>query len=216
MKRDNIGIFGGTFDPFHNAHLSLARQFCKNLHLSALRLIPAGQPYHREQRNLSAAQHRLAMLKLAVEHEPTMFVDTREITRVGPSYTVDTLEELRNEFGWHCPFWLLVGSDAFATLTRWKAWQHLFDLANLVVAWRPSDCVTSLPLEIQAEWKQRYRELSTAHDAPFSGTIHTLPIPPMNLSATMIRTRYARGEDISPYVTPAVLRYIREHQLYLI
>lgn len=212
MNSNAIGIFGGTFDPFHNAHLSIARAFYKELRLRYVRLIPTGHPYHRPQNQITPAYHRLAMAKLAIDNDAKLIVDDREIHRARASYTVETLEELRNELGWHNVFWLLIGSDSLANLSSWKDWQRLFDLTNLAVVWRPGFSKTALPSDIRRQWDQRYTRYFSK--STISGIIHTLSVQPIDLSATMVRERLARQQPIQNLVTPSVMHYIQEHGLY--
>ncbi len=130
-----LGIFGGTFDPIHCAHLELAREVRAALDLAAVRFIPAGDPPHRAA-PVASAMHRLAMVELAVADHPGLEVDAREIHRRGRSYTVETLEELRDEAPAR-PLALIVGADAFLGLPTWHRWRELFELAHVVVVARP-------------------------------------------------------------------------------
>ncbi|PPD32864.1 MAG: nicotinic acid mononucleotide adenylyltransferase, partial [Methylomonas sp.] len=126
-----IGIFGGTFDPVHYGHLRSALEVKELFGLDEVRLIPCYQPPHRDQPKASATM-RLQMLQQAINHEPGLVVDSRELNRAGPSYMVDTLKSLREEFS-EQTLLLFIGSDAFENLTSWHRWQQLFDYAHLVV-----------------------------------------------------------------------------------
>ena len=130
-----IGIFGGTFDPVHYGHLRSALEVKDIFGLSEVRLIPCAQPPHREQPAATALM-RLHMLELAIENQPGLIIDTRELNRQGVSYMVDTLKSLRQEFP-NEPLLLFIGSDAFNHLKTWHQWQHLFDTAHIVVMTRP-------------------------------------------------------------------------------
>ncbi|WP_028535795.1 nicotinate-nucleotide adenylyltransferase [Paludibacterium yongneupense] len=209
---DGVGIFGGTFDPIHLAHIRMARAFRDEIGLAELRLVPAGRPYHRQQPEHAAVQDRLTMVELAIAGEPGMVVDAREAVRDRPSYTYDTLAEVRSELGAERPLWFLIGADALAQLDRWHNWRQLFDLANLAVALRPGFNCAGLPPAIRSEWLARQVPDFPNHCA--SGTIRPLTLPPVELSATAIRERLARKQDISDQVAKPVLSYIEEHGLY--
>ena len=130
-----LGVFGGTFDPIHCGHLELAREVRAALDLVALRFIPAGDPPHRAA-PVESAMHRLAMVELAIADHPGLEIDAREIQRRGRSYTVETLEELRNEQPSRA-LALIVGGDAFLGFPSWHRWRERFDLAHIVVVARP-------------------------------------------------------------------------------
>ncbi|MEN3811878.1 nicotinate (nicotinamide) nucleotide adenylyltransferase [Chromobacterium piscinae] len=150
-----VGVFGGTFDPVHHAHLRMARAFADELALDEVRLIPAGQPYHRQEGPRASAAQRLDMVKLAIAADARLTVDEREIRRHRPAYTVDTLRELRAELGAAAELWFLVGGDSLAALSSWKDWRELFRLANLAVAMRPGFDPAALPPEVRQEWQAR-------------------------------------------------------------
>ncbi|HMA11917.1 MAG TPA: nicotinate (nicotinamide) nucleotide adenylyltransferase, partial [Steroidobacteraceae bacterium] len=122
-----IGIFGGTFDPIHFGHLRLAEEMAEAIGLDRVLFIPAGQPPHRGAPRTAAA-HRLEMVRRAVAGNPRFEADAREVNRLRPSYTVDTLNELRAELGNERPLWLLLGADAFLGLPSWHEWRRLFEL----------------------------------------------------------------------------------------
>lgn len=212
MTNAAVGLFGGTFDPIHQAHLRMARAFLAEAALSELRLIPAGDPYHRPQQCVASAMHRLAMVTLAVRNEPRMCVDSREIRRNRQSYTIDTLEEVRNEIGKQTPLWFLIGTDSLLHLDNWHRWQELFELANLAVAIRPGFSEDDLPVAVRHEWLGR--QSTKVPNPAASGTILRLALPPLDLSASTVRQCLARNADISHLVPPAIASYICEHGLY--
>ncbi len=131
-----VGVFGGTFDPVHHGHLRTALEVLEGCGLEQLRLVPALVPPHRPQPR-APAPLRLEMLRRAVAGEPRLVVDDRELRRGGPSYTVDTLAELRAAVGTR-PLCLVLGADAFLGLPGWHRWRELFALAHLVVVERPA------------------------------------------------------------------------------
>ncbi|CAN5290648.1 nicotinate-nucleotide adenylyltransferase [soil metagenome] len=130
-----IGVFGGSFDPIHYGHLRTAFELLHALRLGEVRFMPCGQPPHRVT-PLANAEIRLAMVQAATEGQPGFIVDDREIRRDGPSYSVDTLIQLRAEYA-HRSLCLIVGMDAFLGLPKWYQWREILQLAHVVVAHRP-------------------------------------------------------------------------------
>lgn len=212
MTPPAVGLFGGTFDPVHNAHLRMARAFIAEAGLDALHLVPAGEPYHRPQDTGADAAQRLEMVRMAVTGEPAMEADDREIRRGGHSYTVETLEEMRAEIGPDAALWFLIGSDSLLQLDHWKRWHDLFALAHLAVAVRPGFDERQLPQAVHEQWLLR-----RTHRVPIgtaSGKILRLALTPLDLSASAIRTALAAGQDISSLVPPEIAAYIARHGLY--
>jgi len=214
-----IGIFGGAFDPVHNAHLSLARTVRDRLGISRVRWIPDGQPPHRAPPCASPA-HRLAMVQAAIADEPGFDLDESQIANTSACYAVHTLERLRAQFGPDRPLVWLMGADAFLGLTGWFRWRDIFELAHLAVATRPgfpldaaSLARNALPLRgILA----RRRLAGTDFSGP-SGGIACFELSAGTVSATEVRALIAAGAtDLRlPTLLPApVLDYIHRHKLY--
>lgn len=207
-----IGIFGGTFDPIHFGHLRPVAEIAQALQLARVDFVPAGAPPHRPPPQASAAQ-RLRMLELALESYPGFRIDTRELMRAGPSYTVDTLTSVRAECGAATPLCLLIGSDAFAQLETWSRWQSLPQLAHLIVMQRP-DAAAALPA-----WAapRVTTEVAALARAP-AGHVWLHAVRPQPISATQIRRELARGPTagtgVSDLMPNAVWQYIRENRLY--
>ena len=190
-----IGLFGGSFDPVHNAHLALAQSALGALALDELRWVPAGAPWQKAGMVATAAQ-RAEMVRLAIAGEARFRLEPCEIERGGASYTMDTVLELQSrepETHWL----LLLGQDQLARLHTWHRWRELVDLVDLAVANRDGE-VPRVPPELG--------------DARVSLT--QVPLPAMAVSSTEIRSCVAAGHSIASLVPPAVARYIAEHGLY--
>lgn len=186
-----LAIFGGTFDPVHLGHLSVAWEAAELLDAD-VRLMPASVPPHRPAPAADAAQ-RAAMLRAALQEQSRLTLDTRELERSGPSYTIDTLIELRAEHG-DRPLVLLLGADAFAGLPTWHRWRELFDLAHIGVLSRPGVEAT-LPEELEAEVaSRRGADAGVLRSLP-AGKLIELAVTPLEISATRIRELLAAGRD---------------------
>ncbi len=209
----SLGLFGGTFDPIHLGHLRLAEAFRDELALDEVRLIPAGQPYHRAQGPAASAADRLTMTRLAIEGLPRLCVDDRETRRERPAYTIDTLEEIRADIGAEPALWLLIGGDSLAGLGSWRRWTELFSLANIAVALRPGFSAEALPEPVRREWLSR--QVIDFPNSTASGTMRPLALPPRDISATDIRRRLRHGDAPEEFISAPVLAYIRERGLYL-
>ncbi len=190
-----VGIFGGSFDPVHNAHLALAQHALDQLALDEVIWVPAGQPWQK-RRALAPVAHREAMVALAIEAEPRFTLSRIETQRNGPSYTVDTVRELdllRPGTRWH----LLMGADQYAAFHTWHGWQELLGLVTLAVARRDASAAAA---------RADTDLLRLPHE--------TVSLPPMAVSSTDIRARVAGGEAIDGLAPAAVARYIARHHLY--
>jgi nicotinate-nucleotide adenylyltransferase len=210
-----IGILGGTFDPIHYAHLRLAEEMADALTLDQVRLIPASVPPHRATPRVTAAD-RLAMTRLACAGNPRFLVDDRECRRQGPSYTVDTLLELRAELGSERPFCLLMGVDAFLGLPTWSRWENLFALTHVVIAHRPGFDLdpAGMPQALVHQLEtRRVTKLSQLHGAP-GGGLWLQPITPLDISATAIRAAIRRERSPRYLLPDSVLDYIHLKTLY--
>ena len=188
-----IGLFGGSFDPVHNAHVALARLALEQLQLDEVRWIPVGQPWQKS-RQLSDGADREAMVRLAIAGEPRFVVDRCELRRRGVSYTLDTVRELAAaEPGTE---WVLIlGQDQYASLHTWRDWRELLSLVCLAIANRPG---AALAVNNQIA-SVEHREVL---------------LPMMDVSSTEVRRRVAAGESIADLVPEAVARYIGQRQLY--
>lgn len=209
-----LGILGGTFDPIHHGHLRLAEEAWQALHLEQMLLVPAGQPPHRDRPG-GTAEDRLAMVRLALADHPEFQVDDAEVRSAAPSYTVPTLERLRQSHGSR-PLVLILGMDAFLGLPSWRRWRQLFELAHIGVATRPGYPLAddALPPELAAEYHARLRrDPHVLQQAP-AGAIVPFAMTPLAISATLIRDGLADGGSARYLLPEAVLAYISQHSLY--
>jgi nicotinate-nucleotide adenylyltransferase len=186
-----LAIFGGTFDPIHLGHLCVAWEASELLDAD-VRIMPSGTPPHRPPPIASAAQ-RLAMLQVALRDQSRLTLDARELQRSGPSYTVDTMIELRAEQG-ERPIVLLLGTDAFAGLPGWHGWRQLFELAHIGVLSRPGEQL-QLPAELQQAISGRRVSDPAALCAQPAGKVIDLAATAMEISATRIRELIAAGRE---------------------
>lgn len=207
-----LALLGGTFDPVHYGHLRCAEQARRELSLEYLYLLPAGRPPHRGEPQASVAQ-RLEMLALARGEFPRLLIDDRETHRAGPSYMVDTLQELRNIFP-RRPLLLLIGQDAANQLHSWHRWRRLFDLAHIVILTRPA-----AHIEYEPELAEQIglRAVDDARDlsACGAGRILQLDVEPVDVSATAIKRHIRSGKTPRQMLPEPVLAYIRKNRLYL-
>ncbi len=206
-----IGILGGTFDPIHNGHLYLAKQVLQDLHLQEIRFIPAAQPLLRDA-PLATPAHRLAMVELAVTGISALTVDDRELQRQGPSYTVDTLAEIRGEVG-ETPLCLILGVEQFSQFEKWQHWPHILELAHLVVHNRAGYAL-QLGQEINELLAQRQIKDEKLLHHTAAGAIFLQEIPPLMISATEVRRRLLEKDNPEQFLPQKVWKYICENQLY--
>lgn len=221
-----LGLLGGTFDPLHVGHMRLALEAREALGLSALCLIPAGSPPLRALPHCAATQ-RLAMVECALAGMPGFSVDPGEVLAAAesaaPSYTVATLERQRRQHGAQRPLVLLLGADAFARLESWHRWRELFDLAHVAVATRPGHDMkvmrSGIPWDgagdtaLAGEFAARLGVAADLAAAP-AGRIVPFAITALEISATAVRERLARGLSVRYLVPDPVLDYIESRQLY--
>ncbi len=210
MKQATV-IFGGTFDPVHYGHLRAAAEVSELLNVSDFRLLPAGQPPHRDHTGADA-YHRLAMLELALAPYPDLTVDEREVRREGPSYMVETLSTIRREVG-NVPVILCLGQDAANKLEGWHRWQELFELAHLVVMKRPRSR-PRYPEAVAEELNaRRVRSTAAVMNEP-AGRVRYLEVTQLAISSTDIRNQLAAGRDPRFLLPATVLAYVRKHGMY--
>ena len=197
----NIGVFGGTFDPVHNAHLRVAGEAGRRLQLEEIIFVPAGRPWLKADTLISPAEHRLQMLRLALADEPRFKLSTIEIEREGPSYTVETIAQLREWVGSGDELFFILGWDSLAQLPRWREPSRLIEMCQLVAAPRPGCPLPDIKaLEVLIPG--------------ISQRVVLLDKPEMDISASVVRDRVARGLSVQHLVPEKVNGYIKQHGLY--
>lgn len=201
-----IGINGGTFDPIHFGHLRPALEVMETCHLDEVRFVPCAAPVHRHA-PVASAQDRMVMIQKAIEPVPEFILDRREILRGGPSYMVDTLESLREEFP-AAQLVLIMGQDAFMKFHHWHRWQKILALASVVVTRRPGSAMTVPPVLEAFLYDGALRHLP-----PFGG-IGFLDVTQLDISSTDIRARLKAGHRVDYLLPHPVIEYIRMRRLY--
>ena len=198
----NIGVLGGTFDPIHNGHLILAEEARARLNLAELLFVPAGQPWLKMGTPISAAGHRVEMVRLAIADKPYFNLATMEIEKAGPSYAVDTIAELEARFGAGNKLFLVLGWDSLAEFPQWREPSRLITMCYLVVAPRPGyprPDLNALDIIIPG----------------ISQRVTMMDKPEIDISASEIRKRVAQGLSIRHLVPEPVEKYIKQHRLYI-
>lgn len=207
-----IGILGGTFDPIHFGHLRTALDVQQHLSLDEVRFIPCGEPAHRNKPVAEPLQ-RLAMVRAAISGQKKFRVDDREIRRDGPSYMVDTLTSLKQDFK-EQSLCLILGSDAFNGLAQWYQWEKIFDLANIVVMRRPDvDGKTTINKQLFKLIKHRLLDVDDLKRKQ-NGGISFVPVTQLEISATTIRQQWQQCNDIQFFLPDSVLTLIQQQNIY--
>ncbi len=217
VKQDlgrKVGILGGTFDPVHNGHLSVAKIAQQSLSLDSVMFVPAARPPHKSNYAISDFADRVAMLQSALHGNDSFFLSDLEANRTGPSFTIDTLQELR-EAHQDVSLYFIIGSDAFAEIKTWKRYQNLTLLSYLVVLSRP-DLAGIEPAQIITNYfpDYTYNSLTDSWQATKSHDIFSITIDPLPVSSSMVRNYAKAGQDISSYVPPGITGIINEKGLY--
>lgn len=210
-----IGLLGGTFDPIHYGHLRMAQELADALGFDEVRFIPSANPPHRTTPEVSA-EHRAAMVQLAIADNPLFKLDMRELARTGASYMIDTLISLREELGEHAVLCLIMGSDAFVKLDTWHLWQKLLDYCHIIMVQRPNIAPDQpkLSVELTALLHDHYTENVDDLTNKTSGYIHMQKITPLDISATKIRESLKAGHSVRYLMPENVIAYIATHKLY--
>ena len=197
-----IGVLGGTFDPIHMGHLRVAEEVTARLNLNETIFMPAGQPWLKADSHISSAEHRVEMLRLALAGKPHFKLSTMEIDRPGPTYTVDTMAELKRRLGPAVELFFILGWDNLSQLPQWREPSRLIELCRVVAVPRvdfPAPDLDALDAAIPG----------------LSKRVILLQEPRIDINASIIRQRVARGLSIHHLVPEPVERYIKEHRLYV-
>ena len=202
-ESERVGIIGGTFDPVHYAHLAIAEEVYHALKLARVLFVPAGQPPHKPEQRITPTQHRVAMLKLAISSNPHFSLSLVDAQRAGPSYTVDTLRLLRDEWGPNAELYFVIGGDSLKDLSTWHDPAGILAQATIVALMRPGHA------DVGEE-----REKLAARLPGIEQRLITLEGPRMDISSTELRQRAAEGRPIRYQTPDAVEDYIRQHGLY--
>ncbi len=217
-KSPLIGIFGGTFNPIHFGHLRMAQELAETLELDQVRFIPAATPPHKASPAV-IAEHRAAMAQLAIANNPLFILDERELNRAGISYTIDTLQSLRDDVGAQTSITLFMGSDAFTKFDTWHRWQEIIELCHIGLVKRPTiqrqPDANKLPKALEIFLHNHYTEnCDDLHSSP-AGFVTMREVTALDISSTAIRKLLHHKGSVR-YLTPdPVLDYIQTHQLYL-
>ena len=198
----NIGVMGGTFDPIHNGHLLMAEEARGRLSLAVVLFVPAGQPWLKLDTPISAAEHRVQMVHLAIADKPYFELATMEVERPGPSYTVDTIAELRGKLGAGNELFFILGWDSLAELPQWHEPSRLIEMCKLVVVPRPGYSRPNL------------KKLEASIPG-LSQRVMIMEKPHVDISASAIRQRVANSLSVHHLVPQPVNKYIKQHRLYI-
>lgn len=193
-QTEAVGLLGGSFDPVHNGHTAIAQSFLNSGYISSLCVLVAPKPPHKKDNSLTSYPKRMEMLRRVFSDWDDVCLSDLEQNLPTPSYTVQTLEYLANEYPDTMFYWC-VGGDSAQNFTSWHRWQDILDYCELLVAQRPT--TESLALDPQVAQKA-----------------HIVDHEPLDISSTKVRNEVAKGNDISSLVTPAVLDFIKSENLY--
>ena len=215
-ERRPIGLLGGSFDPIHVGHVQFAHDAMRELGLAQVLFVPAGLAWQKGP--AADATHRARMVELAIAGEPRFVLDRRELDRPGPSFTIDTLRQLRGQMGNARPVVLLIGADQLERLDTWKHWEDLIELAHVGVAARPGHAAQLNP--VLARWRAQH--LGSAADVARlpAGVVVPITMKPVDCSSTGLRAALAGASGpgseaaLAALLPPPVLDYIRQHRLY--
>ncbi|MAD02132.1 nicotinate-nucleotide adenylyltransferase [Pseudoalteromonas shioyasakiensis] len=206
-----IAIFGGTFDPIHLGHINMAQQCVQQCQLDTLYFMPCAIPAHKAKPGISD-EHRINMLKLAIENNPHFAIDYRELNREGASYSLLSLKELRAENP-SSPIMFLIGMDSFNSLDKWFKWQEIVELCHIVVYQRPGQhCQVSGELAVYKEnaFTEQLSQLQQTH----AGKLFFLDGLQVNAASSEIRKKLHLNDNIAELLPTTVSQYIAQHHLY--
>lgn len=222
LNCNRLGLLGGSFNPIHNGHLTIAHRVYERLHLSRILFIPTGNPPHKEGGSLASPKARLEMVRLAIADTPCFEVSTIELDRPGKSYSIDTVHEVRRQYGPPWKLFFIIGLDAFLEFPTWRAPTELLRLCHFVVVPRPGQSfqtLSKMPLLPELD-VQALTQLDTGvlHQLdipiPDASAITCLPTPPCPISASAIRERVRSKQPLANMLPRSVESYILQQSLY--
>ncbi|MBU0719403.1 MAG: nicotinate-nucleotide adenylyltransferase [Planctomycetes bacterium] len=201
---EQVGLLGGSFDPIHNGHLAIARAVAQRLALDRVIFLPSANPPHKAVDRLSDAEHRAAMVRLAIAGEPLFDFSDYDLTRSGPSYTIDTVAHFHRLLGSDVGLFWIIGGDTLAELAAWHRVRELVDNCRIVTASRPGWTTT--------DWSRLQTVLTSEQITRLRADV--LDTPLVDISSTDIRNRVRQGQSIAHLVPEEVYRYIDAQRLY--
>jgi nicotinate-nucleotide adenylyltransferase len=202
---ERLGIFGGTFDPIHTGHLALAEQARIALHLDRVILVPAGRPWRKSDRKIASPLDRMAMVSAAIADNPHFEASSAEVERDGPTYTVETLQILRERFGALTHLWFILGLDALGDLQHWREPMKIVALARLAVADRGIGGLA----ESGGQLDQLERAIPGVRER-----IDLVAMPRLDISSSELRRRIREGVSCRYFMPSVVEAYAVSHGLY--
>ena len=208
----SVALLGGTFNPIHFGHLNLANCLVDYLHVESVRMIPCAIPPHRETPSVSA-EKRLAMLQLAIDDHPLLTSDDLELRKSTPSYSIETVQQIRQQVGEETPLFFCIGMDSLLTIDSWHHWQQLLDYCHLAICPRPG---YKLPIKGHlAEWiEQNLCDDIERVKTLAQGCLHLCKIPLKDISSTAIRDSIKCAQSIDHLTPKSVVNFITKHSLY--
>ena len=207
-----IGLFGGSFDPIHCGHIDNAKHIAKWLNLNSLALMPAYISPHKTSTHVST-EHRANMVELVCQQEPLLTLDAREIRKVGTSYTVDSLREMKEENN-NATLFFMMGMDSLQTFTTWHCWQEILSLAHLVVCTRPGYTLLDINQETKELLDKHQIDSLDYIQERNAGCILFAPDNHIDASSTQIRSQLKKHLNQENLIPEAVLDYINRYKLY--
>jgi len=213
----NFGLFGGTFNPFHKGHIGIIEHVKNQYGLEKIFLVPSATPPHKPDTNLAPANDRYEMVKESLKGYKSFWVSDKELIRKGPSFTVDTINDFKKEYGKAIQFFLLMGSDAFLDITTWKHKDHIFNAVKIIIMLRGdwanyNTIVSFIDEHISKEYIFNQEKLSFTHKK--KQDIFICNGPKIDISSTLIRERVKKNKGIKDLVPAPVEKIIRTKELY--